>query len=97
MDPSLRLHAVAAEKYRDSWVACDDCDRWREIPATQSLAEVDANVRPGKKRLPQCLELCLQVRFPCQGLPHDAFGIRSKVKITHDGCDSSTLYSLACV
>jgi len=36
-----RLHRAAAEKYRDSWVACDACDRWREIPS-QSLAEVGA-------------------------------------------------------
>ena len=37
-----RLRVEAALKYRDSWVACDECDRWREIPPTQSLAEVGA-------------------------------------------------------
>ena len=36
-----RLHVVAAERHRDSWVACDKCNRWREIP-TSSLAVVGA-------------------------------------------------------
>lgn len=35
-----RLHISAAVKFRDSWVACDKCDRWREIPPTQNLAQI---------------------------------------------------------
>ena len=37
-----RLHVDSAKRFRDSWVACDACDRWREIPPTQSLAGVRA-------------------------------------------------------
>ena len=37
-----RLHVDSAIRFRDSWVACDECDRWREIPPTQSLAQVGA-------------------------------------------------------
>ena len=37
-----RLHVDSAIRFRDSWVACDACDRWREIPPTQSLAQVGA-------------------------------------------------------
>ena len=38
-----RLHVAAATRFRDSWVACDKCDRWREIPPTQSLAQIGAS------------------------------------------------------
>jgi hypothetical protein len=34
-----RLHTQAQEKFRDSWVACDKCDRWREI-CTSSLLQI---------------------------------------------------------
>ena len=34
---TTRLHRVACEDYRDSWIACDVCDRWREIPFDQML------------------------------------------------------------
>lgn len=34
---TTRLHRVACEAYRDSWIACDVCDRWREIPFDEML------------------------------------------------------------
>jgi len=34
---TTRLHRVACEAYRDSWIACDVCDRWREIPFNEML------------------------------------------------------------
>ena len=41
-DLTDRLHEDAAKKYRDSWVACDVCDRWRELPYGQSLIDAQA-------------------------------------------------------
>ena len=34
---TTRLHLTACATYRDSWIACDVCDRWREIPFNQML------------------------------------------------------------
>ena len=42
-----RLHVEAALKYRDSWVACDECDRWREVPPTQSSRRLVLKTRGG--------------------------------------------------
>jgi len=37
IDLTTRLHRAACKSYRDSWIACDVCDRWREIPFKQML------------------------------------------------------------
>ena len=44
---TTRLHLRACETYRDSWIACDVCDRWREIPFDEML-------RARKKKIWQC-------------------------------------------
>ena len=44
---TTRLHRRACESYRDSWIACDVCDRWREIPFDEML-------RARKKKIWQC-------------------------------------------
>ena len=41
---TTRLHRVACESYRDSWIACDVCDRWREIPFGEMLKARKAKV-----------------------------------------------------
>ena len=41
---TTRLHRVACESYRDSWIACDVCDRWREIPFAEMLKARKAKV-----------------------------------------------------
>ena len=37
------LHVAAATRFRDSWVACDKCDRWREIPPTPVAGAIGAS------------------------------------------------------
>jgi len=44
---TTRLHRRACESYRDSWIACDVCDRWREIPFDEMLCA-------RKKKIWQC-------------------------------------------
>jgi len=44
IDLTTRLHRTACEAYRDSWIACDVCDRWREIPFNDMLKARTASV-----------------------------------------------------
>ena len=73
-----RLHVEAALKYRDSWVACDECDRWREVPPTQSLAEV------GAKDTWRCRDAYPQLGCdaPLTGREYKAFSVATKGQAT---------------